>query len=419
MSRVDTLPDGFDKLIGRTELVVGEVIGGRFKLIKSLGSGGMGDVFVAENMSIGMRVAVKCLQAASCSPTPSSARASRTRRRRSPPSSTRTWRASSISSSAIRRSSSWSTCAARRSPIASSSARLPVERALAIAERLCWGLDAAHAAGVVHRDLKPANVLLAPDAEHGESPKLIDFGLAKLAAAAGDAQLTRTGQIIGTPAYMAPEQIKGEPIDARADVYALGCVLFEMLTGRTPFGGSDDVQILYRQMHEAPPPLGKYLPDAPPPLEALMHKALHKDPAQRFPSVRAMAAAIAERVDGGRGALGVISSARDRSGPRGADGAAAPRRAAARAPAQLIAIGASVIALVAAIAGGAAFLRWHHAPAARRALLVVTSQPAGARVTVDGRALDETTPTALRDLPAGTHAVRIGKSGLRRRSSAS
>src|SRR5439155_2515792 len=152
--------------------------------------------------------------------------------------------------------------------------------------------DAAHAAGVVHRDLKPANVLLAPDAENGEIPKLIDFGLAKVAASLGDS-LTRTGQIIGTPAYMSPEQINGTKIDARVDVYSLGCVLYEMLTGRTPFaGGQDDVQILYRQMHEAAPPLAKTLPDAPAELQALITTALQKNPADRYPSMRAMAAAL-------------------------------------------------------------------------------------------------------------------------------
>ncbi|HEX8951010.1 MAG TPA: serine/threonine-protein kinase, partial [Polyangia bacterium] len=409
MSRVDTLPDGFDKLIGRTALVVGEVVGGRYKLIKSLGSGGMGEVFVAENIAIGMRVAIKVLKPELLANPEFRARFQNEAQAVAAIEHANVARFFDLvvgdPTFIVMEYVRGETLADRLKLGA-----LPLDRALAIAERLSWGLDAAHGAGVVHRDLKPANVLLSPDAEYGESPKLIDFGLAKLAAAAGDSQLTRTGQIIGTPAYMSPEQIKGEKIDGRADVYSLGCVLFEMLTGRGPFSvGGDDVQILYRQMHEAAPPLGKYLPDAPPALDALMHKALQKDPAQRFPSVRAMAAAIGD----------VAMSAARRSGTSGVrehsgrvvltaqrildEERRAQRRTVARA--------AAVVLLAGAIVGGAALVRWHRAPSAPRALLVVTSQPAGAVVTIDGRALDETTPAALRDLPAGKHTVRIGKSG--------
>ncbi|HEY2743126.1 MAG TPA: serine/threonine-protein kinase [Polyangia bacterium] len=409
MSRIDTLPDGFEKLIGRTELIAGEVIGGRFKLIKSLGSGGMGEVFVAENISIGMRVAVKLLR-------PELLANPEFRQR----FQNEAQAVASIEHPNVARFFDLvvgdptfivmeyvrgETLAdlIKKGPIA-------VDRALEIAQRLCWGLDAAHAAGVVHRDLKPANVLLAPDAEHGESPKLIDFGLAKLAAAAGDSQLTRTGQIIGTPAYMSPEQIKGEKIDGRADVYALGCVLFEMLTGRTPFAsGADDVQILYRQMHEAPPALGRLLPDVPSALDALMHKALQKDPALRFPSVQAMATALADIAAANDRRAGVVGT-RDHSG-RVVLTAQRLLDEERRARRRQLTLGALVVALVVAAVGGVALVRWQKAPASPRSLLVVTSQPAGARVSVDGRLLPETTPTALRDLFPGKHEVRIEKTG--------
>ena len=410
MSRIDTLPDGFDKLIGRTELVAGEIIGGRFKLLKSLGSGGMGDVWVAENTAIGMRVAVKLLK-------PDLLANAEFRQR----FQTEAQAVAAIGHPNVARffdlvvgDPTFIVMEYVRGETLADRMKLgalPIDRALAIAERLCWGLDAAHAAGVVHRDLKPANVLLAPDAEHGEMPKLIDFGLAKLAAATADTQLTRTGQIIGTPAYMSPEQIKGDKIDGRADVYALGCVLYEMLTGKTPFslGGDDDVQILYRQMHEAPPPLAKYLPDAPAPLDALLHKALQKDPAQRFPSVRAMAAAIAEVVKALPRLTGV-PSARDHSG-RVALTAQRLLDEQRRERMRTIGLAAAIVLFAACVVGGVALLRWHKAPATERALFVVTSQPAGARVTVDGRVLAETTPAALRDLPAGKHVVQIAKSG--------
>jgi tRNA A-37 threonylcarbamoyl transferase component Bud32 len=412
MSRIDTLPDGFDKLIGHAQLIVGEVIGGRYKLIESLGNGGMGQVFVAENIAIGMRVAVKLLKPELLANPEFRARFQNEAQAVAAIEHPNVARFFDLvvgdPTFIVMEYVRGETLAdlVKRGP-------LPVERALAIAQRLCWGLDAAHAAGVVHRDLKPANVLLAPDTEHGETPKLIDFGLAKLAAAAGDSQLTRTGQIIGTPAYMSPEQIKGEKIDGRADVYALGCVLYEMLTGRTPFAsGTDDVQILYRQMHEAPPPLAKFLPDVSPALDALMDKALHKEPDRRFPSVQAMAAALGE--------IAVKEARRSgQSGNRDHSGRVVltaqrlldeQRRARVRT----LWLGGAAVGLVVALVAAVALVRWRHTPSSARSLLVVTSQPAGARVTVDGRVPadgDETTPAALRDLRPGKHTVRIAKDG--------
>jgi tRNA A-37 threonylcarbamoyl transferase component Bud32 len=420
MSRVDTLPDGFDKLLGRVSRTVGEVIGGRYKLVQSLGNGGMGQVFVAENIAIGMRVAVKLLKPELLANPEFRARFQNEAQAVAaiehpnvarffdlvvgdPTFIVMEYVRGETLAEVIKRG------------------RLPPVRALAIARRLSWGLDAAHAAGVVHRDLKPANVLLAPDAEHGETPKLIDFGLAKLAAATEETQLTRTGQIIGTPAYMAPEQIKGEKIDGRADVYALGCVLYEMLTGRTPFaGGSDDVQTLYRQMHEPPPPLGKLLPDVAPALDALMDKALRKHPAERFPSMKAMAAALAavDRDAPDARPAGTSGVRTDHSGrvvltaQRLLD---EDRRARLRSRVTL-GTAALLVAVAAVLGGGLLVRRWRErAPAATDAsLLVVTSQPPGARVTVDGRALDETTPTALRGLGAGAHVVTVDKAGYAR-----
>src|SRR4051794_9193654 len=213
MSRVDTMPDGFAKLIGQQALGAGDVIGGRYKLIKSLGNGGMGQVLVAENVSIGMRVAVKLLK-------PELLANPEFRQR----FQNEAQAVAAIEHPNVARffdlvvgDPTFIIMEYVRGETLADRLKLgplPRERALEFVLRLCWGLDAAHTAGVVHRDLKPANIILAPDAEHGETPKLIDFGLAKVAASIGDS-LTRTGQIIGTPAYMSPEQINGGKVDAR------------------------------------------------------------------------------------------------------------------------------------------------------------------------------------------------------------
>jgi eukaryotic-like serine/threonine-protein kinase len=414
MSRIDTLPDGFAKLIGQQALGVGDVIGGRYKLVQSLGNGGMGQVFVAENIAIGMRVAIKLLkpellanpefrqrfqneaQAVAAIEHPNVARFF----------DLVVGDPTFIVMEYVRGET--------LADLIKRSGRLPVARATAIARRLCWGLDAAHAAGVVHRDLKPANVLLAPDAEHGETPKLIDFGLAKLAAALGEsARLTRTGQIIGTPQYMSPEQISGHKIDGRADVYALGCLLYEMLTGRPPFAGSeDDVQILYKQMHEPPPPLAKFLPDVAPALDTALAKALEKEPGHRYASMRSFAAALAP-----------VSPEPTGMRPAGTSGVREPSGRVIDAARRMIeegggapmavwvwAVLATVLFFALATIG---FLRWHASLLASEAhtLVMVSTQPPGAKVLVDNRVLEETTPTALRGLVPGPHEVVVRKAG--------
>ena len=259
--------------------------------------------------------------------------------------------------------------------------RLPSARAARIAERLAWALDAAHTAGVIHRDIKPANVILAGDAEHGDTPKLIDFGLAKLASQSEGEGLTRTGQIVGTPAYMSPEQIAARPVDARADVYALGCLLYEMLTGKPPFSGSDDVQVLYRQLHEAPAPIGKTAPDVDPRLETIVRRALAKDPDGRFPSMRALAGALATLTDN--------------------------RPAPAEAGKTGVWLVAVVLAAATALAGGYVIGRRERPGAG----VVLVTTPAGAQVELDGKALPETTPTMARGLVPGPHLLRFSKPG--------
>src|SRR5215211_3934324 len=159
----------------------------------------------------------------------------------------------------------------------------PVE-ALRLIGHVLHALDYAHTRGVIHRDIKPANILLP-------SPTwalLADFGIAKLL---NDSQhLTMTGFIIGTAAYMAPEQAAGKPIDARTDLYSLGVVLYEMLTGRVPFDAETPMAMLTKHVYEPPPRPQMLNPDLSPLLETVLLRALEKDPHERYQSAEEMAA---------------------------------------------------------------------------------------------------------------------------------
>jgi tetratricopeptide (TPR) repeat protein len=159
---------------------------------------------------------------------------------------------------------------------------LPIERALTIAEDLCHALAHAHARGIVHRDIKPGNILLTEDG----TAKLGDFGLA---LAAGRTRLTLEGAFVGTAAYMAPEQAMGQPADARSDLYALGCVLYETLTGRAPFGGDDALAIISQHMNTVPVDPSWHNPEVPKPLEALALRLLAKSPDERPASAQEVA----------------------------------------------------------------------------------------------------------------------------------
>ena len=154
----------------------------------------------------------------------------------------------------------------------------------AIGRRLASALAAAHAVGIVHRDLKPGNIFLVSGGA-GEAPlvKIVDFGIAKLLHRDGSAHSqTQTGHILGTPLYMSPEQARGaKTIDHRTDIYALGCVLFEMVTGRPPFVRKGPAQVIVAHLHEPAPRASSLAPTVPAALDALVDEMLAKDPAAR------------------------------------------------------------------------------------------------------------------------------------------
>jgi tRNA A-37 threonylcarbamoyl transferase component Bud32 len=398
MSRVDTLPEDFLNLLKTGPLQQGDVIAGRYKLVERLGDGAMGQVFVAENLAIGRRVAVKVLKTELLAD----------------PSFRQRFQHEAEAIAAIEHRNvarfldlvvgdpTFLVMEYVRGPtlddVLEKEKRLAPHRAVRIAQRLCWALEAAHSAGVIHRDIKPSNVIVSPDLENDEEPKLIDFGLAKLAHAAVKAGLTRTGQIVGTPEYMAPEQISNKPVDARADVYALGCLLYELLTGRPPFEGSDDVQVLYQQLHDTPAPLAKFIQSPPAALQTLLSRALQKKPEDRFQSMREMALALDalefepspgwEREDTAQRRLSSMRMQRPRF--------VAP--VTLMLTAMLCVLSGYGLARVFGVAGGSG----------STALLLV-STPTGADVELDGKNLSEATPTTVRGLKPGPHTIKIRK----------
>lgn len=166
---------------------------------------------------------------------------------------------------------------------------LSVPQALDYAAQIASALDAAHTAGLVHRDIKPANIIVCPNG----IVKVLDFGLAKLVQrAASDLTMsvagTSPGMIVGTAAYMSPEQAQGLPVDARSDLFSFGAVLYEMLSGQRPFKGSSDVGLLTALLRDKPAPLRSVRSDAPPEAQAIVERALEKEPSARYQSAAAM-----------------------------------------------------------------------------------------------------------------------------------
>ena len=235
---------------------------------------------------------------------------------------------------------------------------LELDRALSIVGQIAAALDYAHQHGIIHRDVKPANILLTSDQGAVDHAYLIDFGIT--ASNSTDTRLTATGRFLGTPEYVAPEQINAQALDGRADQYALGCVLYHCLTGTPPFKGSATVDVLHAHLHEPPPRPSASRADISPALDEALARALNKNPARRFGTCRAFVATARLR-----GAVPPPSAADERPAgtivarsprlPRVDSAAVAAPAAPPRSRAARIAAGAAVLIVLAAggVAAGA------------------------------------------------------------------
>jgi serine/threonine-protein kinase len=326
-------------LVGAVTELGGQVLAGRYELGRVLGSGGMATVYLAGDLMLERRVAVKVLDA-SCARDPLTVARFRaeacTAASLSHPNIVAVFDSGSDAGMhyLVMEYVPGQTLAQllrRQGP-------LPPRWAAELTSQACAALAAAHAKGVVHRDVKPGNLLLGGDGR----VKVADFGIATAAPAPA---VLDNGKVLGTAAYVSPEQAQGEPVDARSDVYALGCVLYELLTGAPPFGsaaGSLPVAIAVRQVSELPEPPSRRNPRIPAPMDAVVLTAMAKQPDQRYQSTQAMHGELA-RVIAGPPAAGQPGRATAR--PTLAAAARRPRWAAAR----LLAAAGIVVALMVAM----------------------------------------------------------------------
>ncbi len=178
----------------------------------------------------------------------------------------------------------------------------PIERSVWIAAEVASALAAAHAAGIIHRDIKPSNIIIQPSG----NVKVMDFGLAKFEEVDGDVDSDETGQmrnltargtILGTVHYMCPEQAHGEPVDHRADIFSLGILLYEMLTGLAPFRGAHTFAVLKSIIEAAPDPPSFYRPEIPPEVEAIVRRAMAKHPDDRYQLAKDLEAALRDYLE--------------------------------------------------------------------------------------------------------------------------
>ena len=288
-----------DPLLGRT-------IAGKFTIESRVGGGGMGSVYRARQAGLDKIVAVKVLH----------------RELLAEPTFATRFKREATSASRIDHPSSLRVLDFGEEPdgllyiameflegrtlfkVLRDEAPLAPARIVEVARQILAALAAAHDLGIVHRDLKPENVILAAgkddDGRANEHVKVCDFGIAKLQAhEEADEKLTLEGSIVGTPEYLSPEQARSGHLDARSDLYSMGVILFEMMTGEPPFRGDSALATVLMHLDAPPPRPSSLAPNVDANLEAVCLKALAKSPAERFPSARAMRAAlVTETVDG-------------------------------------------------------------------------------------------------------------------------
>jgi TolB-like protein/Tfp pilus assembly protein PilF len=260
---------------------------GRYEILAPLGTGGMGEVYRARDTRLGRDIAIKLLPADLARDPERLARIEREARIVAALNHPNIVTLHSVEDEDGVRFLTMELVEGRSLAAELAAGPLPMDVVVATGAAIADALAAAHERGIVHRDLKPANVMRTPDGR----VKVLDFGIARNASAPGGAT-TVTGEAVGTVPYMAPEQLRGEAVDARADLFALGVLLHELATGRRPFAGAASAEIMTAILRDPPEPITRLRPDAPPALARIVARCLEKDPAARVQTAQEVAGAL-------------------------------------------------------------------------------------------------------------------------------
>lgn len=295
-------PDPDDDLVNR-------VIAGKYRVLERLGAGGMGAVYRSEHVMIRRIQALKVMQRAG-GVTPEMAprfiREAQVVSRLDHPNAVKVFDFGEAEDGMLYLAMEFVAGLSLRE-LVSQKGWLPPPQVVDIIRQACGALQVAHGQGIIHRDLKPENLMLRPGRGGRHWVKVVDFGIAKIVAEEGRAgmeTLTQAGMVIGTLEYLSPEYIERGVVDGRSDVYALGVILYELLSGAPPFRADRDLDLLLKHLREPPPPLRRTPQGAaiPADLEAIAMRSLEKKPERRYPDVSALAADL-ERTGAGQEAL--------------------------------------------------------------------------------------------------------------------
>jgi len=283
---------------------VGTNIAGQFDVVARIGAGGMGAVYRADQPEMNRSVAVKILHSRYLSRKDLVSRFRREARAMSHlshPNTARVFLYGQLGDGACYLVMEYLE-GKNLAQVVRSEGPMDPMRALRVMIPVCGALEEAHRAGIIHRDLKPENIFLTSQGNIPDFPKVLDFGLAKVTEremGPGSMVLTREGMVFGTPEFMSPEQARGKTLDARSDIYSLGIILFELLTGKLPFEAKQPIEYIQLHVHGKPMALAERLErDYPAGLEAALMKAIEKDPDNRFPSASAFGDALQDVLDG-------------------------------------------------------------------------------------------------------------------------
>jgi len=277
----------------KVSMSVGMVLGGRYQLRSSLGHGGFGTVWRAHDRTLGRDVAIKLINMDAIGAGDRDEISHRFFREARAVAGLNHPNVVTAHDYGVQDGTAYLvmeliTGGSIEDEMRASPGPLGIDRAVVVGIQVCAGLAAAHAAGLVHRDLKPANVM---NSKATDLVKIVDFGIARIA---DQSKITHTGSYLGTLRYTSPEQMSSAGVDARADLYSLGCVLYELMAGRSPFDAQTPVQWIAAHQYQVPPPLSAYVPDVPQALQQLVSRLLAKSPADRPVNADTVRAALME-----------------------------------------------------------------------------------------------------------------------------